>query len=433
MHFLDLTQPCLWTEFILESRWKRVLWVLENHGIWSLQVLKSPGKQYFTVCTNPALRRIRTELFYSIRLRVSIAAQTLCNYWLFCYNGIIYRLIAQLYWVQNQSCFFVVNTRTIQQHNPSSAKKNSNKDPPANAGGNGTRQKSHEQKAEEKWKVVVGKDSKPDCRVGAVTRQAAVEPVETSSQTPKSRKKRNRRNRDRAASAATLDFRSTSCSTVRDDNDERAKNHISETKSFHSSSNKEKPGATGVVCKQLGHVKSDHSQGATFSCQSSAGDSIPDSTTKHVTAKDSVKPATAASIYSGILHLAFSYINFNGDVAWFVKVTFYQILSIYSTTFQWWAHPSYCNLGFTAKDREREGEMMTTRWLELNECDSIEVRYAFCRLVDSVWTVAKSLMNSGKKLNIIHHCFQPSVLPTVSRVLYVGRWTIWFALHLTNL
>ena len=30
MHFLDLMQPCLWTEFILESRWKRVLWVLEN-------------------------------------------------------------------------------------------------------------------------------------------------------------------------------------------------------------------------------------------------------------------------------------------------------------------------------------------------------------------------------------------------------------------
>jgi len=48
-------QPCLWTEFILESPWKRVLWVLENPGIWSLQVLESPGKQFFTVCTNPVL------------------------------------------------------------------------------------------------------------------------------------------------------------------------------------------------------------------------------------------------------------------------------------------------------------------------------------------------------------------------------------------
>jgi len=25
----------------------------ENPGIWSLQVLESPGKQFFTVCTNP--------------------------------------------------------------------------------------------------------------------------------------------------------------------------------------------------------------------------------------------------------------------------------------------------------------------------------------------------------------------------------------------
>jgi len=46
-------QPCSWTKFIPESCWKRVLWVLENPGIWSLQVLESPGKQYFTVCTNP--------------------------------------------------------------------------------------------------------------------------------------------------------------------------------------------------------------------------------------------------------------------------------------------------------------------------------------------------------------------------------------------
>jgi len=35
-------QPC----FILESPWKRVLWVLENPGIWSLQVLESLGKQF---------------------------------------------------------------------------------------------------------------------------------------------------------------------------------------------------------------------------------------------------------------------------------------------------------------------------------------------------------------------------------------------------
>jgi len=27
---------------------------LENPGIWSLQVLESPGKQYFAVCMNPA-------------------------------------------------------------------------------------------------------------------------------------------------------------------------------------------------------------------------------------------------------------------------------------------------------------------------------------------------------------------------------------------
>jgi len=30
----------------------RFFWVLENPGIWSLQVLESPGKQCFNVCTN---------------------------------------------------------------------------------------------------------------------------------------------------------------------------------------------------------------------------------------------------------------------------------------------------------------------------------------------------------------------------------------------
>ena len=163
--------------------------------------------------------------------------------------------------------------------------KKTNKDPPSV--GNGTRQKS-EQKAEEKWKVV-GKD----CRVAA-TMQTAVE-LEISLQT-KSRKKRNRRNRDRAASAATLDFRSTSCSTVNND-DDCAKNHISETKSFHTSSKlgcKEKP--TPGVSKQLSRVKSANSQD-TFSCHSSAGDGVRDATTRQV-AKD-VKRATAASVHAG--------------------------------------------------------------------------------------------------------------------------------------
>jgi len=40
-------------QIMLETAWKRVLWVLESPGIQSLQVLESPGKQYFTVCTNP--------------------------------------------------------------------------------------------------------------------------------------------------------------------------------------------------------------------------------------------------------------------------------------------------------------------------------------------------------------------------------------------
>jgi len=187
--------------------------------------------------------------------------------------------------------FLAADTRTVEQRNQTLVKKN-NKDP-ANAG-NGTRQK-FEQKAEEKWKVV-GKDSKHDCRA-AVTRRTVVEP-EISSQT-KSRKKRNRRNRDRAASAATLDFRSTSCSTMSRDDDKYVKNHISETKSFHApykSTSKEKPAAAGV-CKQLNHVKSDHNQD-TFRCHSSAGDCIQDGMTRHA-AKDNVKPPTIADVRSG--------------------------------------------------------------------------------------------------------------------------------------
>jgi len=44
-----------WTEYILESPWKRVLWILENPGIYSLQVLESPEKQYFIVHMNPGI------------------------------------------------------------------------------------------------------------------------------------------------------------------------------------------------------------------------------------------------------------------------------------------------------------------------------------------------------------------------------------------
>ena len=46
-------QPWLWTEFIMESRWKRVLC---PGKLWNL-VFASPGKQYFTVCTNPVVGR----------------------------------------------------------------------------------------------------------------------------------------------------------------------------------------------------------------------------------------------------------------------------------------------------------------------------------------------------------------------------------------
>jgi len=52
MCIFDLMHPCLLTEYILESPWK-TRWVLENPGIWSLQVLESPRKQCFNVCTNP--------------------------------------------------------------------------------------------------------------------------------------------------------------------------------------------------------------------------------------------------------------------------------------------------------------------------------------------------------------------------------------------
>ena len=189
--------------------------------------------------------------------------------------------------------FFVANTRTVEQRNQSLTKKNNSNPPTA---GNGTRQKS-EQKAEEKWKVV-GKDSKHNYRA-ALMRHTAVEP-EISSQT-KSRKKRNRRNRDRAASAAVLDFRSTSCSTVSKDNDDDSvKNLVSETKSLHTACEvacKVKPG-TGV-CKQLSHVKPEHNSPDTFSCQSSAGDGIQDGMTRQL-AKDGLKPpATVASMCPG--------------------------------------------------------------------------------------------------------------------------------------
>jgi len=177
--------------------------------------------------------------------------------------------------------FFAANTKTVEQQNRSSVKKNS-KD--ATNSGNGTTR----QKAEEKWKVVGKDSSKHDCHAAFLS-QTAVEP-EISLQT-KSRKKRNRRNRDRAASSATLDFRSTSCSAVRQDDDDGAKNiPVSETKSFHTAY-KEKPSAAGAgVCKQLSHVNKPHH---TTSCHSSAGDCIP----KQL-AKDSEKLPTS-SVYSG--------------------------------------------------------------------------------------------------------------------------------------
>jgi len=141
----------------------------------------------------------------------------------------------------------------------------------------------------------VGKDTKSEHRA-ALARHMAVAESEVSSQT-KSRKKRNRRNRDRAASSATLDFRSTSCSAVRED-DKCPKNPISETKSFHASdkvTSKEKPAAGSN--KQLSHGRSDRVPD-TFSCRSSAGDVGRDGMMRQL-AKDELKPAPVASLCPG--------------------------------------------------------------------------------------------------------------------------------------
>ena len=141
----------------------------------------------------------------------------------------------------------------------------------------------------------MGKDSKNEHRA-ALTRHAVAE-SEVSSQT-KSRKKRNRRNRDRTASSATLDFRSTSCSAVREDDGNCPKNPISETKSFHASvkvTSKEKPAAG--INKPLSHARSDRVPD-TFSCRSSAGDVGQDGMTRQL-AKDELKPASVASFCPG--------------------------------------------------------------------------------------------------------------------------------------
>ena len=149
----------------------------------------------------------------------------------------------------------------------------------------------------------MGKDTKNEHRA-ALTRHIAVAEAEVSSQT-KSRKKRNRRNRDRTASSATLDFRSTSCSAVRED-DKCPKNPISETKSFHASdkvTSKEKPAAGSN--KQLSHTRSDRVPD-TLSCRSSAGDVGRDGMTKQL-AKDELKPASVPSLCPGntcMIHLA---------------------------------------------------------------------------------------------------------------------------------
>jgi len=183
---------------------------------------------------------------------------------------------------------FAVNMKTIEQYNDPLHRKNDGKDYTDN--GDSYQQKAG-QKAEDKWKVV-GKDNKHNCRT-ALTRQTVIEP-EVTSQT-KSRKKRSRRNRDRAASAVTLDYRSTSCSAVREESGDCPKNRISETKSFHTSdkvTSKEKP-AKGI-CKQLSHAKSNHPKDA-FSCRSSAGDHGREGMTRKV-AKDEVKPASVTKI-----------------------------------------------------------------------------------------------------------------------------------------
>jgi len=180
---------------------------------------------------------------------------------------------------------FAANTKTatVEQHNQHLLQKNCDKD--ATDARNSSRQKTRLKPEEEKW-TVVSKDGKHDHSANS-ERHTVVE-AEVNPQS-KSRKKRNRRNRDRTGSAVTLDFRSTSCSAVREDDGSCPKNRISETKSFHTSdkvTGKEKP-ASGV-CKQLGHAKSD-----TFSCRSSAGDSGRDAVTRPVVKDESKPPSTA--------------------------------------------------------------------------------------------------------------------------------------------
>ena len=184
---------------------------------------------------------------------------------------------------------FVANAKSTEQHTQPLHKKNCDKEPTDNE--MSSRQKVL-QKPEEKWKVV-RKDTKNENHAPS-TRHTVVEPDTQS----KSRKKRNRRNRDRTASSATLDFRSTSCSTVREDDDDCPKNHISETKSFHTSdkiASKEKP-ATGVS-KQPSHTKSDHLPDM-FSCRSSAGDVGMEEIAVQP-AKAEKKPASVASFCPG--------------------------------------------------------------------------------------------------------------------------------------
>ena len=53
VHFLtSCSHVCEWG-VSWESSWKCIFWVLENPGIWPLQILESPGKQCFNVCMNP--------------------------------------------------------------------------------------------------------------------------------------------------------------------------------------------------------------------------------------------------------------------------------------------------------------------------------------------------------------------------------------------
>jgi len=47
---------------------KCVLWVLVNPGSWTLQVLESPGKLWFNVCTNPVLSKCLMSSLLSLSL-----------------------------------------------------------------------------------------------------------------------------------------------------------------------------------------------------------------------------------------------------------------------------------------------------------------------------------------------------------------------------